>query len=531
MKRMKYLGTLICTLLLLIGCDDNTGSLGIDMLPDTDGLITKTKIYEVSTRSVAVDSVYAKTSTGYVGKFTDPEFGYYESSFLTELNCTENFRFPAVYKYDEATKTGSGNMAGDSIVSTALVVYYSTWFGDSLNACRMSVYELDKRLEKNRYTNINPELYYDKYNPDALIGRKAYSAFDTSVPDSIRYETDAYGDYTYYPNITFNMDKEFGNEILRLNREHPEYFKNADTFIDNIFKGIYVKSDMGDGTILYIDRVDMKMMLCQHYVDTLGVALKCKDGTDSLSYAYYTVFSSTKEVIQANQFLNSDIIAERVAEEGHTYLKSPVGIFTEATMPYDQIHKELEGDTLNSVKMTFTNYNQESNYEFSMDAPTDVLLIRKNEVKDFFENNKLPDNITSYTATHNAVATNQYTFSNISRLVTACINEKNEAKKKAGSSWNEEQWIAENPDWDKVLLMPVVLQYETTGNYNQTMTGIQNDLKPSYAKLLGGPKGTNLDIEVTYTIFDEAQKIAAKDYSNYKEDIPQHIRERMNLKK
>ena len=88
-----------------------------------------------------------------------------------------------------------------------------------------------------------------------------------------------------------------------------------------------------------------------------------------------------------------------------------------------------------------------------------------------------------------------------------------------------------NPDWDKVLLMPVVLQYETTGNYNQTMTGIQNDLKPSYAKLLGGPKGTNLDIEVTYTIFDEAQKIAAKDYSNYKEDIPQHIRERMNLKK
>ena len=56
MKNVKYLGTLICALLMIVGCDDNTGSLGMDMLPNTDLMNTKTKIYDISTRSMAVPS-------------------------------------------------------------------------------------------------------------------------------------------------------------------------------------------------------------------------------------------------------------------------------------------------------------------------------------------------------------------------------------------------------------------------------------------------------------------------------------------
>lgn len=113
-------------------------------------------------------------------------------------------------------------------------------------------------------------------------------------------------------------------------------------------------------------------------------------------------------------------------------------------MPYDSIYNKLTNDTLNAVKLTFTNYNINSDYEYSMSAPNDVLLIRKQELKSFFEENKVRDNITSFTTTHNAFATNQYVFSNIARLVTTCINEKQAAKKaakeKAGSSWNETEW-------------------------------------------------------------------------------------------
>lgn len=506
--------------LSFFGCDDNTGTLGMGMLPASDSLSVHTTTFNVTTQSLFADSVYAKTNIGYIGKFTDPKFGYYEAGFLTQLNCTDNFSLPKVYKVTEQDGQGNpvkatGTMAGDSVVSAQLVIYYSKWFGDSLNACRMSVYELDKELEKNRYTNIVPEKYYNPQEPK-LLGRKAYTAYDTSVPDSVRLHKNPAGNRTYYPNLTFQLDKKkFGEErILKTYREHPEYFKNSATFIDKVFKGLYAKSDYGDGTILYIDRIDLQMQFRFHYTDkATGVALKKKDGADSLFYSTNTIFASTKEVIQANQFLNSKELEEIAeSEKGWTYIKSPAGIFTQASMPYDDIFKELSQDTLNAVKLTFTNYNEDKNYKFSMSPPNNVLLIRKQDLKKFFEENKVVNNITSFTVPHNNIATNQYTFRNIARLVTSCINEKQAARKKAkeeaGTAWNEMKWEtdwkAQNKDWDKVLLIPVNIIYDNTSK-DKKITGIQNDLKPGYAKLKGGLDGGPLQIEVTFTRFKKTK--------------------------
>ncbi len=521
--KTKYIGILSLVLLSIVGCDDNTGTLGMGMLPDSDGLSSHTASYDVTTYSVEAGQVFSKTSTGYIGRFTDPDFGYYESSFLSELNCTDDYQFPAVYQESADGKSGTGMMAGDTVVSVTLLLYYETWFGDSLNACRMSVYELNdkwlddrKSAENYRYTDFDISRYYD---PDKLLGRKAYSAYDATVPDSVRNATDSYGQSVYYPYVAFPLDKEkYGNRILQLNREYQQgkndYFKNAENFINNVFKGIYAKSDYGDGTILYIDRVDLQMQFRFHYLDeTTGLALKKKTddkygkaGEDSLYYSTATVFASTKEVVQANKFTNSDKLRERLQETGWTYIKSPAGIFTEAVLPYDEINKELAGDTLNAVGLTFTNYHRKDSYKFGMDTPENVLLIRKSDYRKFFSENQLPDNITSYTVAHNNMAVNQYTFSNIARLVTSSIGIKNtakaEARKEAGSNWDEARWEAgwkaENPDWDKVLLIPVSTSYDSE---NSKLIGIQNDLKPCYARLKGGTTGDKLKLEVTYTAF------------------------------
>lgn len=500
MKRAKHIGILFLSLLAFIACDDTTETLGIEMLSPSDFMNTHTNIYEVQTRSYLAGSqyaeddnftpaVYAKTSTGYIGRFTDKEFGEYEAGFLTQLNCTENFSLPQ--PYDAEKKTGT--MAGDTTVACQLVVYYSTWFGDSLNACRMTAYELNEKLEKNAYTNIDPTDYYDPNDKSYILGRKAYSAYDPSIPDSVRNATDSYGNSTFYPSVVFPLDrKEFGDKrILEKYRNEPDKFKDADTFIKEIFKGVYLRSDYGDGTILYVDRVDLQMQFCFHYFDEdTGLPLKQEDGKDSVYYSMQTVFASTKEVVQTNQFFNSDQIKEKAEESEHTYLKSPAGIFTEATLPYDEIYNELSNDTINAVKLNFKNFRQNNAGRFTMEAPKNVLLIRKQDEKDFFEKNQLPDNITSYTVAHNNVGTNQYTFSNISRLVTTCINEK-KAKEEAGETVD--------PDWNKVLLIPVTVTYDTSSSTN-TIISIQHDLKPSYAELYGG-ESNPLDLEVIHTSF------------------------------
>lgn len=507
--RLKYIGLLLfATLLTCFGCDDTTGTLGMGMLPKTDNIKANTETFDVSTYSILADSVFAKTSVGYVGKFRDPDFGYYEGSFLTELNCTDDFSFPSVY--NNTNKKASGILAGDSVVACRLVMFYSSSFGDSLNACQMSIYQLNKKLDHNRYTNINPEEYY---NPSTLLGRKTYSAYDESITDSVRKAKDSNGQPIYSPHVALDLGKTFGNNMLQTYRKHPEYFKNSNAFINNIFKGVYIKSDKSDGTILYVDQVAMQFQFCFHVLDSLGVALKRKapnESQDSLRYSWATAFASTKEVIQANHFSNSDLIKEKVEEKDHTYIKSPAGIFTEATLPFDNIYQKLDKDTLNGVKLSFTNYDQEKKYKYNMDVPSTVLLIRKKDLKSFFEGNQLPDNITSFITMHNSVSPNQYTFSNIARLVATCINEKKSARNKAqaqgGKSWDgtawETQWNKDNPDWNKVLLIPVTVTYDSASSSgNKTMTGVQHDLKPSYAKLLGG-ENDKLKLEVTYTSFN-----------------------------
>ena len=86
---------------------------------------------------------------------------------------------------------------------------------------------------------------------------------------------------------------------------------------------------------------------------------------------------------------------------------------------------------------------------------------------------------------------------------------KKKAKEEAGSAWTDEKDKQWEEDWKTVYLIPVTISYDTSNN-TKTMTGIQNDLRPGYAKLKGGPaKASNgelnnpLKLEVTYTTFNK----------------------------
>ena len=65
-------GALIAALLLFAACDDNTSNLGIEVMPDGDFTESVQTDYNVGITSFAVDSILARTTTAYLGKFTDP---------------------------------------------------------------------------------------------------------------------------------------------------------------------------------------------------------------------------------------------------------------------------------------------------------------------------------------------------------------------------------------------------------------------------------------------------------------------------
>ena len=164
---MKAKYALIALLAItFFGCDDNTGGLGLGMFPGNDQNIKgKLSTFDVTTKSIPTGKIYAKTNIGYVGKFTDETFGTYQAGFLAQLNCPDGLTFPEVYteKKDasgkvisatgkmvitneddetiEIIKDDQGNPIGN-IRTTELFLLYDNYFGDSLTACRLSVYEL-----------------------------------------------------------------------------------------------------------------------------------------------------------------------------------------------------------------------------------------------------------------------------------------------------------------------------------------------------------------------------------------------------
>ncbi|MDR3119009.1 MAG: DUF4270 domain-containing protein [Mediterranea sp.] len=493
--KAKYLWLVLITP-AFFGCEDNTGELGLGMLPKSDEITVIKKTFSVITGDSLSGAVFAKTNVGYVGRFTDHEYGFgsYEGGFLTELNCVDDLTFPKAY--DAVTnRDPSNNMIGtvdESFELARIVLSYYNFFGDSLNPMRVSIYELDKKnLEKTHYTNTDPDDYTTKTK---LLGRKTFSAVD--LADSLRHQTN------YLYQVSIPIDDELGLRIMKENQANPDAFKNSETF-GKFFKGLYITSDIGEGTVLYIQHVQLDVVFKSFQLDSVGDILKKTTGEDS-TYLAYRSFASTMEVVQSNRILISDEIKEKVKEENHTYLKSPAGIYTRAILPVGEIVNGIDfnKDTINSVKLVFNAYHHDTESEYSISPPATVLLIREKEVKDFFNGNMIPNNTTSYYANY---ASNSYSFTNIMRLATTLAKELEEAKKTSGAAWNEEkekEWLNENA----LAVIPITLGTQTSSSGSTTITNVRHDLKPAYVKLKGGnPEkgGSALELQVIYSRFHE----------------------------
>lgn len=452
MLKFTHLFVWVTALLVLIACDDNTATLGVDMMPKSD-LVTKNyQVYDVTTESYPVgDAVLARTTMSYLGRFTDPE-----------TNTTVKSDFMAQFHIDEGF-TIQDNVQNDSCTRFDLRLIIDNYVGDSLQNFHLSVYELNKPLDPNAdyYTNINPADYYDT-NAEP-IASKWFTINDRTITDNERWSA------AYNNNILVRLPDSLGTRIIRDYKAHPEHFTNTSTWQKSgnpCSKGLYFKLEYGDGAMAYIDLVQLNIFY-RYYDDYIN--------RDTVSMAS---FASTDAVVQATHFENSNL-DKLLNDKSATYLKSPAGIFTLATIPADQIDVR---DTINSAKLTLTRYNDVVESPFKLDIPKTVLLVRLDDyLNGFFENYQINNGKDSYLATFNS-STNTYQFSNIARLVTRMAKEKKEGK------------ATEN--WNKVLIIPVEPTKDSSGN----IVKLNHDFSMNSARLVGGD-ANKVKLEVIYSNF------------------------------
>ena len=91
--KMRYLYAMLLSA-LLFSCDDSTTGIGDSTIAAGDSIPAGAATYSATTRSILADSVYARTSTAYLGKYTDPQFGEFTADFIAQFNCGDDFEFP-----------------------------------------------------------------------------------------------------------------------------------------------------------------------------------------------------------------------------------------------------------------------------------------------------------------------------------------------------------------------------------------------------------------------------------------------------
>ena len=89
-----------------------------------------------------------------------------------------------------------------------------------------------------------------------------------------------------------------------------------------------------------------------------------------------------------------------VSDDNCTYLKAPAGIFTEVTLPVEEIMQDNTSlDYLLSVSMSFERLNSlNPNDKYNFAAPSTILLLPKDSLYSFFEKEKTFDYKRFYVA-------------------------------------------------------------------------------------------------------------------------------------
>ena len=474
MKIRTFAGILFTASLTLIACDDTTNELGMSLTDKMDHLNISTDTFEVTTRSIQADSVLSRNTTGYLGKVRDPETkDYITGNYMTQFHILDNYEFPPV---DSMLSKENGEIIADSC---EIRLYYTSFYGDSLAPMKLTAYEMNKPLEEGHpyYSNFDPEK--EGYiSSGSFSVNKTYTLADMSVNPKTKKTSG------YVNNIRINLNKpytdnngttynNYGTYIIRKYYQHPEYFKNSYQFIHNVAPGFYIKATSGLGAMAYVYLTQLNLYFRYLHKDTTTV------GTTSLA--------GTEEVLQTSNITNDKKTINRlIADNTCTYLKTPAGIFTEMTLPINDVLNGHDHDTINTAKVTLERINNTTTSDYALSIPQTLLLLPKERIHTFFEKNELPDFKTSFIATFDK-KTNSYVFNNIGSLI------KDMATRKA--SYQAEHW-------GKVVIIPVTPSYNTDSQ-TRTLIKIAHDMSMTSTRLVGGSNNPNnkIKLSVIYSKF------------------------------
>jgi len=445
-------------------CDDDVSPIGGSITKGEATISIDTTLFDLKATPVVNDRYDARSGFLMLGNIKVPEYGSLDCSFVTRLMCVTSLPAADTIPLERV----------DSCV-IRLKIGRLNFTGDSLAPQQLSVYKLKKQLPSDIDNNFLPAPgeYYD---PSSPLGRKTYTVSNMSQSDS----TDS-SDGNVWINV--KMPSRMAKEIFTAYKENPQIFQWPETFAKEFLPGLFVKSTFGNGCLANISA--LQVYVYHHNFKTTTTTEGDKTVTTTTEEPVSSlVFSNAPEVLSSNNisYTVSDNIKDRIAQ-GETIITTPGGYDARFKFPAKEIiekYKDSERNLsiISGLSMSIPAEAVENDYILGI-APY-MMIIKTSEIDDFFANNRIPDNKTSFYAQYNSI-TKRYYFGSLRTYLIDLIEK--------GSISEEDTDLS---------IIPVAIQTEdvSSGYYGNTTTYVTKCVPYTFY-----PTMTRLDTKNAQIVF------------------------------
>ena len=389
---------LVVVTVIFWGCQDDVAGAGASALGEEDAIRVKADTFVVNSALGESEAISLSADSFLLGE-CDTHFGTIHADMLTQFAC------PVGYKYPETMVIAGDTIDTDlQVDSVFLYLYYQTWYGDSMAPLGITVYEMDRAT-----------LDYDtRYPNDTVLSSFCSLADSTCVSAAPRIviagePTDSVliSDESYMPCIRIPLSEQFAKRFFAIRD-----FSSQEAF-NQLFKGLYISTDFGGSTVLYVKEIGMAV----HYHFSYPHSNKGDTIVNDVK-----LFYANSEVRQVNRYIypdRNDILAELKQNADTNFIVSPANIHTRLSIDLDSIFHRIEaqlGDAgdyrvyVNRANLTVdVLYDDDLSYistrpRDQWDLPASyMLLVLEDKMESFFTSNELPSDTTAILASLTSV--------------------------------------------------------------------------------------------------------------------------------
>lgn len=454
--KLQILPLAIISLLLVVltatSCEDDLSPVGSSLASGEVNITVDTTIFNLNAVVSESQTFDSKSGTLLLGNLESPDYGKITCSFVTRFMCTPTLNLPDSLFTPERVDS----------CKFFLIVNNNELTGDSLSPQKVAVYKLNRQLPSDINNLFDPEGYYDNSTP---LGERSFIVANIASKDSTQEKRG-------YVSIDVPLNPEFGKQIFEKYKTDPGIFEWPQT-LTSFLPGFYVKQTFGKGCVANIGNAYVAVY---YHTKVISTTINGTDTIKQLVNRRDSVlpFIVSPEVLSSNNVSYS--VAESIkqkVEAGEVILTTPCGYSASFRFPIEDIIKKYQSSNnhLSTVSDLLLSIPYESiSSSDGIGVAPNLLLVKTNEIENFFSQNKVPDGKTSFTATLNEESS-WYNFSSLREYFLKLLNQET---------------ISE-ADLDFTII-PVEISYETVQGYYGNTTYVTKCVpytaKPSVTKLL-----------------------------------------------